>query len=58
MKDYLMNQGIDEEHCSQIVDEIYEKLDKDANGRFKIAEFSSEYVSTKDQLVERKQQIK
>lgn len=58
MDNYLMNQGINDEHRSQIVDELFEKLDKDANGRIEIAEFSSQYVSTKNQLVEREQEIK
>ena len=58
MDNFLMNQGINDEHRSQIVDELFEKLDKDANGRIEIAEFSQQYVSTKNQLVEREQEIK
>ena len=58
MDTFLSRQGIDDEHRSQIVDELFDKLDKDANGRIDLAEFSQQYVSTKNQLVEREQEIK
>ena len=58
MDNYLAGKGIDDEHRSQIVDELFDKLDKDANGRIDLAEFSQQYVSTKNQLVEREQEIK
>ena len=37
---FLAQRGIDDEHRSQIVDEIFEKLDRDQNGQVDIAEFS------------------
>ncbi len=58
MDNYLAQRGIDDEHRSQIVDEIFEKLDKDANGRIDLDEFSQQYVETKNQLVERETEIK
>lgn len=58
MDAFLAQQGIDDDHRSQIVDELFEKLDKDNNGRIDVAEFSSQYVSTKNQLIEREAEIK
>ena len=58
MESFLMRQGIDNEHRSQIVEELFEKLDQDANGRIDLSEFSDQYVSTKNQLVERETEIK
>ena len=40
MDTFLAQKGIDDEHRSQIVDEIFEKLDKDGNGRIDLDEFS------------------
>ena len=53
MDNFLARQGIDDEHRSQIVEELFEKLDNDANGRIDLDEFSQQYVMTKNQLVER-----
>lgn len=58
MDNFLARQGIDDEHRSQIVEELFEKLDNDANGRIDLDEFSQQYVMTKNQLVEREQEIK
>ena len=58
MDNFLANKGVDDEHRSQIVDELFDKLDKDANGCIDLAEFSEQYVSTKNQLVERESEIK
>ena len=58
MDHYLANQGIDEEHRVQIVDELFDKCDKDGNNRIDLDEFSSLYVQTKNQLVERETEIK
>ena len=58
MDNFLANKGVDDEHRSQIVDELFDKLDKDANGCIDLAEFSEQYVSTKNQLVEREAEIK
>ena len=58
MDNYLAGQGVDEEHRSQIVDELFEKCDKDGDQRIELAEFSGLYVSTKNQLVEREEEIK
>lgn len=58
MDRYLAQQGLDEEHRYQIVDELFEKCDKDGNQRIELAEFSGLYVSTKNQLVEREAEIK
>ena len=58
MDRYLANQGIDEEHRSQIVDELFEKCDQDGNNRIELDEFTALYVQTKNQLVEREQEIK
>ena len=55
---YLANRGIDDEHRSQIVDEIFEKLDRDDDGMVDLVEFSEQYVSTKNQLIERETEIK
>ena len=40
MDNFLANKGVDDEHRSQIVDELFDKLDKDANGCIDLAEFS------------------
>jgi len=40
MDTFLAKQGIDDEHRSQIVEELFEKLDNDANGRIDLDEFS------------------
>ena len=40
MDHFLANSGIDDEHRSQIVEELFEKLDNDANGRIDLDEFS------------------
>ena len=40
MDTFLSKQGIDDEHRSQIVDELFDKLDQDANGRIDITEFT------------------
>jgi len=37
---YLAQRGIDDEHRSQIVDEIFEKLDRDQNGLVDLSEFT------------------
>ena len=58
MDRYLANQGIDEEHRSQIVDELFEKCDQDGNNRIELDEFTALYVQTKNQLIEREQEIK
>ena len=50
---FLADRGIEDEHRAQIVDEIFDKLDLDQNGFVDLNEFSSEYVSTKNQLIER-----
>ena len=48
MDNFLARQGIDDEHRSQIVEELFEKLDNDANGRIDLDEFSQQYVMTKN----------
>ena len=58
MDTFLSRQGIDDEHRTQIVDELFDKLDQDQNGRIDLTEFSEQYVSTKNQLVEREHEIK
>lgn len=58
MDAFLSTKGIDDEHRTQIVDELFDKLDKDVSGKIDLAEFSQQYVSTKNQLVEREQEIK
>ena len=58
MDRYLANQGIDEEHRSQIVDELFDKCDQDGNNRIELDEFTALYVQTKNQLIEREQEIK
>lgn len=37
---FLAQKGIDDEHRSQIVDEIFEKLDRDHNDCVDLEEFS------------------
>ena len=58
MDDFLSRRGIDDEHRQQIVDELFDKLDQDQNGRIELSEFSEQYVSTKNQLIERETEIK
>ena len=58
MDAFLGGQGIDDEHRNQIIDELFDKLDKDANGRISLSEFSEQYVQTKNQLIEREDEIK
>ena len=48
MDNFLTRQGIDDEHRSQIVEELFEKLDNDANGRIDLDEFSQQYAMTKN----------
>ena len=58
MNMYLGQLGIDEEHRIQIVDELFEKADKDGNNRIELAEFSELYIDTKNQLLEREIEMK
>ncbi len=58
MDNFLAQSGIDDDHRSQIVAELFEKLDKDDDGRIDLSEFSLQYVSTKNQLIEREAEIK
>jgi len=37
---FLAQRGIEDEHRAQIVDEIFEKIDRDQNGFVDILEFS------------------
>ena len=55
---FLAQRGIEDEHRAQIVDEIFEKIDRDQNGFVDILEFSQQYVSTKNQLAERENELK
>ena len=55
---FLAQRGIEDEHRAQIVEEIFEKIDTDQNGYVDIGEFSFQYVSTKNQLVERENELK
>ena len=48
MNDFLAKQGVEDEHRNQIIDELFDKLDKDANGRIDLDEFSQQYVETKN----------
>jgi Ca2+-binding EF-hand superfamily protein len=50
MLKFLAKRNVDEEHRVQIVDELFDKCDKDGNGFVDIDEFTSEYLSTKIQL--------
>lgn len=47
---FLAKKNIDEDHRTQIVDELFGRCDADNNGFVDIAEFSQEYISTKQQL--------
>lgn len=54
---FLANRKVDEEHRIQIVDELFDKCDKDGNGFVDIREFTDEYLSTKIQLQERESEL-
>ena len=58
MNNYLADQGIDEDHRIQIIDELFEKADLDGNNRIDLDEFSALYIDTKNQLIEREKEIK
>lgn len=58
MDEFLARSGIDDEHRQQIVDELFEKLDRDADGSVDLQEFTGQYITTKNQLIEREQEIK
>ena len=53
MDNFLRDRGIDDDHRQQIVDELFTKLDMDANGRIEISEFTEQYLITKNALVEK-----
>ena len=57
MLNFLAKRNVDEEHRIQIVDELFDKCDKDGNGFVDIDEFTSEYLSTKIQLQEREYEL-
>ena len=48
MNNYLAQQGIDEDHRIQIIDELFEKADLDGNNRIDLDEFSALYIDTKN----------
>lgn len=57
MLTFLAKRNVDEEHRIQIVDELFDKCDKDGNGFVDIREFTDEYLSTKLQLQERESEL-
>lgn len=57
MLNFLAKRNVDEEHRIQIVDELFDKCDKDGNGFVDIDEFTGEYLSTKVQLQERELEL-
>lgn len=58
MNDFLSRKGIDEEHRGQIVDELFSKCDMDQNGLIDVSEFTTQYASTMDQLLDRERELK
>lgn len=48
MNTFLLNRGIDEEHCAQIVDELFEKCDPDSKNRIDLNKFCLHYLDTKN----------
>ena len=48
MLDFLAKNGVDEEHRTQIVEELFNKCDRDGNGYVDLNEFVDEYIYTKD----------
>jgi len=42
----------------QIVDELFSKCDEDGNGTIELNEFVSHYLDTRNQLLEREEELK
>ena len=55
---FLQQRGVDEEHRSQIVEELFDKCDRDGDNRIDLNEFTEVYLTTKNQLKEREDEIK
>ena len=58
MAQFLARKGIDEEHRTQIIDELFSKCDIDGDGYIDIGEFTQQYTDTMDQLLERENELK
>jgi len=54
---FLKSRGVDEDHRQQIVEELFSKCDEDHSGRIELNEFIDHYLDTKNQLVEREQEL-
>ena len=54
----LTSKGVDEEYCSELLDEIFDTLDIDAQGRVDLDKISENYVKIKNKLVEKEQEFK
>mmetsp|Transcript_31430 Transcript_31430/g.22768 ORF Transcript_31430/g.22768 Transcript_31430/m.22768 type:complete len:103 (-) Transcript_31430:1271-1579(-) len=48
---------MDEEHCKQIIDEIFQEADDDYNGYIDLSEFTKMYLDIKDKLVAKQTEI-
>lgn len=44
MNEFLRGRGIDDEHRTQIVDELFSKCDSDGNNRIELDEFVGHYI--------------
>ena len=44
MNSFLRSRGIDDEHRTQIVDELFSKCDADGNNRIELDEFVGHYI--------------
>lgn len=58
MNFFLKSRGVDEDHRSQIVEELFSKCDEDHSGKIELNEFVDHYLDTKNQLVERELELK
>ena len=51
LEQFLQRKGIDDQHRSTIVQELFQKCDDDGSGSIELVEFVHHYVETKNQLV-------
>ena len=57
MNNFLASKGIDEDHRMQIIDVVFSACDLDGNGFIELDEFIGHFITTKNQLVARENDL-
>ena len=58
MDQFLAQNGVDDDHRAQIVDELFNNLDADRDGNIDIGELSTKYDETFQQLSDKEAELK